>query len=337
MNNLDFLNNPNRINRRKCSNFVKLAEEIDSKEKIKILKKEDKDIQGARRLIETSNLVNSKKVLNNKTKAFKEDYKTRITKMLFKEAVFSIFMKGLVLDESFKEKYVGNLNEAFTSVYDEVINKYTNLKEEVSAKSNFLRDIYCICEEIAKNESEKIVDGQTVSDKDTTLSEKIKKNKEASDKNSITAEGKSDFDNLINTKAEMVGEMIKDKVIDVISKERENSEKEDEFISDLEELETDTNNPVVTTENGQITLNLLTNKKRIMKNESVFSAIQTNITNKIINESKLLNENIDLDLDAILAESITYYTLLETFHTIKLNEMSITDKQDLIKKLITKF
>jgi hypothetical protein len=207
MNNLDFLNNPNKINKRKCSNFVKLAEEIDSREKIKILKKEDKDIQGARRLIETSNLVNSKKVLNYKTKAFKEEYKTRITKMLFKEAVFSIFMKGLVLDESFKEKYVGNLNEVFTSVYDEVINKYTNLKEEVSAKSNFLRDIYCICEEIAKNESEKIVDGQTVSDKDTALSEKIKKNKELSDKNSITTDGKSDFDTLINTKAEMVGEI----------------------------------------------------------------------------------------------------------------------------------
>lgn len=349
---------------RKIKNSAKMANLVESlimEKDINTVNAENKLKNTKNKFMEQTFLSNPYKSAERKSFVIKEDYIKKMSKLLFKEAVYEIYKNALVLDEEFVNTYEGNIRDVFEVVYDEVITESTT-KYDISNKTNYLRDLISECERIAINEADKIVNNQKI-DAGTdvkVLNEKIKKRKDKEENNVISPEAKSDFDSVVQSKTADVSEMIKGKVVDVIAHEREQAEAEDEFSAELEDLTTPTpvssptdgdGNPVEAEtpieEGTEIKpLKIIESSREIgsffnmgkkLKEESLFSSIQTNITNKIIKSSKVMNEDINVDLDAVLAESITYYTLLETLYTLKLKSYTLQEKKDLCKSLVMQF
>lgn len=69
--------------------------------------------------------------------------------------------------------------------------------------------------------------------------------------------------------------------------------------------------------------------------ESLFKSLQMNIANKMM-QSSVMSEstNVELDMDLVLAESLSYYTLLETLHTSRIVEFKASELRSMAKSLI---
>ena len=78
-----------------------------------------------------------------------------------------------------------------------------------------------------------------------------------------------------------------------------------------------------------------------LKNNSLFRSIEINVANKYlkeIKENEMLNESgdIDMNMDLIFAESLAYYTLLETMNTVGMINLSSRELRSICNEFILK-
>jgi len=189
------------------------------------------------------------------------------------ESVSSMFFESILLDDEFKAKFkdgiMENSRELLESMFDENLINMDSFKKN---PSNLMKDLYDICEgytlELAESKG----------NEDATYLVEI------------------DFLNETAGTNDAVASNVKDKVSDVIKKEKEISEQ------NKEEIE------------GHLSENHVVRRKA---EPSLFRSIVVGNSRRPVNESGNPVEEIK-DMDMIFAESMIQYTLLETLNTVNL-------------------
>lgn len=254
----------------------------------------------------------------NESKAFRnaDNVYDKLSKKLFSNIIGEIFMKAIPLDEDFKEKYKGNIR----TLLDE--NLYPNDEyifdtfKKIKNNSLFLESVISLIEGCAKNTSNK----------------KLKNKELISDEFELC----DDDNEIFNSKKEVlnidaVSDMIKDKVITVIEKETEESEKHKEIVDELMNKSQD--------EGMQESFTFI--KKGGLEQHTLFKALMINTHKNILKEKNNLSENyisestegMKVNMDFVMAESIVRYTLLETLNTLKIIDLSTKEARKLSEML----
>jgi hypothetical protein len=118
--------------------------------------------------------------------------------------------------------------------------------------------------------------------------------------------------------------LVKEKVIDTISKEKEKNEEEKELMDD------------VVAEN----VILVKNPDKVQEEYSLFKSFFINSYKKVLKESTeeyfTINEKGEkkINMDMILAEAIVKYTLYEFLHTANIKDYSAIDIKNLCENLV---
>lgn len=298
----------------------------------------------------------------------RNDVKTKNTERLFMENFFDLYKRSLLIDEDFVSRNEGNLYNLCKEVYANLVESgYITPDTIKNHSSNFIQKMYTLCEEIAEKNAIQNVDQDSVKnlklDDEYIYCEKDEEDEKIDVKDAKKIEDETDEDK------ENVSEIIKDKVADTIKKEKEISEKEEEDSKEIEEKsktekekeeekddeeETDEDDSEEDDENDSEdeeddseeetkSESIDFSRRKIMRpnklrNTSLFRSIQINVVNKFLNEKKngLIDEDINMNMDLIFAESIAYYTLLETMNTVGMLKLGVTELKNLCKELILK-
>ena len=69
--------------------------------------------------------------------------------------------------------------------------------------------------------------------------------------------------------------------------------------------------------------------------ESLFKSLQINIASKMLKENALSESGkVDINMDLVLAETLSYYTLLETLYTSRIINFQPSEVRSLAKELV---
>lgn len=262
----------------------------------------------------------SERIINKNTKMkLMEEVRVRGTERAFAFTLTEAYFDSLVLDDDFKRLKENEIKSFFIS----------KLKEEADG------DIYAYMES-CKGKSktvDKLVDnckkkGKKLEDKSKSkIDEDIKEfdineylNKE--EENDIDYE-KADVNEISN--------IVKEKVVQVIKDEEEKNKQTEEFIEDLKTAKSvDESASLFLKGNEEFTLF----KSIMVKN---YKNTLNEIKENNISESAYggINEDneIHVDMDYIMCDSILEYTNLELYHTLKLKTFSGND----VRKLAESF
>ena len=303
----------------------------------------------------------------------RNDVKTKNTKKLFMENFFDLYKRSLLIDEDFVLSNEDNLYNLCKDVFTNLIeSKYISFDSIKNNSSLFIQKMYRLCEETAEKNAIENINQDSVRnlklDDEYIYCEKDDEEEKIDKKDAKEIEDQTDEDK------ENVSEIIKDKVADTIKKEKEISEKEEEDSKEIDEKsktdkekeeddededdeeededdeenedkddEEDNDNEEDDDENDNKSESIDFSRHRIMrpnriKNTSLFRSIQINVVNKFLKEQKngLIDEDVKMNMDMIFAESIAYYTLLETMNTVGILNLGIDELKSLCKELILK-
>jgi len=337
-----------------------------------------------------------RRILHRKKFNLQED----ITHKLFKENIYDLYKKSLLLDEDFKDAQDANLYKLFEETFDNMMNENFFSWDSIrNNSSKFISNLYMLCEETAKESADKAVNMDTaknmkaskealISEKDEEDEEGKKDSKKKKDKEveeAVEEADKKEIDEKTKEDKEAVSDAIKEKVVSTIKDEKERSEKEEADKEEVKELsktdkerdeeasgEGTEEEPAATEDNesssdeGKEDKTTWVNKDekkddskkekkddekksedynfftRVMlhpnkfKNTSLFRSIQMNVSNKFMKEKQagMISEDVQMNMDLIFAESLAYYTLLETFNTINLTNLKPSEAKEICKRLI---
>ena len=308
----------------------------------------------------------SRSALRRKMISEKINFEQQLKQDLFRESVYDIVMEALLLDDDFKEMYSENIRELCYNTLDEMMSERNiTLKSLGENASVFIQDIVSLCEETAKDAADKVFDLSKVNkkadSKDVILNEKNKKAK-------LCEEDKEEFQARKDLETKSIADVVRDKVVAVVRKEQEMSEidqmENEELDAETEDFESvdarsqeeinsmyaDDMNSVnegmeddeymddefdlpSIQECKQFNINRL--RRPGVLQESLFKSLQINIASKALKESSNLSESKMANLmDMVLAEAITYYTLLETLHTARIVNFTPNEVRSLSKELV---
>ena len=340
-------NNKIQVDKRQQKMYIKARSIIDKK----VNGSEDQQLfeEGQILLHESltnkpTGIANSRRRLN----ARRSKAKKNITEKLFKESFFSTYMDSLLLDEDFKDIHESNLYNLFDETLNSLIEEgYTSWDIIKNESSEFLKEMYALCEETADKTVIKNINQDSIKkiklDDDSIINEKDKDEE-------VDSEDKEEIDTKLKDNKDKVTKVITDKVVDTINKEKEISDKEnkqneiinsknkkdDEEPAEEEAPEEEEGAEEIPSKSESFNLvrNKL-NRNHRLKNTSLFRSIQHNISNKYIKEKALI-EDVTMNMDMIFAESIAYYTLLETMNTVGVTDMYPSDLKKLCTELILK-
>lgn len=254
-----------------------------------------------------SNIVN-KKIEDAKKLAHNSKMNKDLRESYLLNTLYEIFDQGLPLDEEFKEEHRQSLKEVFSKEVSHLSDSAEDLLKNMSnSKSEFLQEMAKEIKNEANADSEKVTNG--------------KKSKEELKDKAIK-----------NYDTNQASILIKNKVMKVIKKENEISERE-------KQIEDDLNNLTNVSESGAQAFY----QNQGAKQYRLFRAIMINSYKKAINKVTNLNEKsnmleqtkdgLKMDTDKLLAESIIKYTILETFNTIGLKSFTPNEVKALSNKL----
>lgn len=240
--------------------------------------------------MEIQNEVEKSKLTANAYQPKKKDFKKNLQENLrfnyetmqdlLIESVSSMFYKSILLDDSFKEKFKDGILENSRQLLEGMFNE--NLVTMDSFKknsSNLVKELYETCEEYT------LVLAESKDNEDATYLTEV------------------DFINETAGINDSVSSNVKDKVSDVIKKEKEISERNKEELA------------------GHLSENHIVRRKT---EPSLFRSIIVGNSRRPVNESGHPTEDIK-DMDMIFAESMIQYTLLETLNTI--NVLGLNSRQ----------
>lgn len=177
-----------------------------------------------------------------------------VTHKLFKENIYDLFNRSLLLDESFKFEKDANLYMLFEDVFDNMLNEgYFSWDSIKNNECAFTRKLYALCEEVAKDSADNAVNMDTAKkmnvpeesliseddDEDDDKKSDKKKKKSKADKEAdevVTEKDKKKIDDETESDKEAVSDAVKEKVVDTIKDEKERSEKEEEDKEQVKEM-----------------------------------------------------------------------------------------------------
>lgn len=257
-------------------------------------------------------------------------YRKRLTEKLFTECVYDIFMEALLLDEDFKYLYSDNFYKLTEDTLNTLIKdgktSYAQIKENGAGPiANILR----LCENAANRSTDEIFNPDAMKSNKEILNEKDKE-----EEPSVDMEVKNELDTKTEQDKTEIAEVVKDKVIETIRTEQEIAENEQEINDAIEEKLSDVNDDTAISEN----IRMIRIPNRVRRN-TLFKSIQLNICKRVLNESAETEEeqeNIKVDMDIVMAESIAYYTLLETFYTANIINITPSELREFSKELVFK-
>ena len=298
--------------------------------------------------------------------------KDSMTKKLFKESVFDLYKDSLLIDEDFKAQQEGNLYNLFEETFNSLMNEgYFSWDSIRNNECRFTNNLFALCEETAKDASDKLVNMDTAKKanipEDALINEKDEKKSKSTD-DEVPEEDKKELDEKTKDDKKAVSDVIKDKVINTLKKEKEASEKEDDDDKEIEEnsktekekeeedsvddsesensneegsddTEEDKNDDSKDSKKSEsFSFAMRVRHPNKLMNASLFRSIQINVANKFMNEKKngLVSEDVQMNMDMMFAESLSYYTLLETFNTTGITNFRVSDAKNICKNLILK-
>ena len=227
----------------------------------------------------------------------------KCTEKAFCDLLLEMYMNSLPLDKSFIEENYNAIRNYFVIKLDEFAdyNLY-DLMEKCSKNNNSLNKVVKSCKNKAKKKvskaEEKAKNAKTLDEIDTIFDEISKEENE--------------FDpNEIDLDPEKVSDKVKDTVITVVKEEEENSEKKKRFIDDLNSSK-EMNESNYLYKNDFIEHHSLFNSIMIGEYKNCLKTIKEagkdyNGKYGTINE----NNEIKINMDYVLADTILEYTRLE--------------------------
>lgn len=230
---------------------------------------------------QTQKLINERKE--------KHDIANQYKNLLEKSVVYTmsgILLEALPLDEDFKESYKTGFDKIIAHKLSEKGDILAVIKH-MENSGEFLSEVAKECKEKAKEADDKKRKGKEVEDKELKV------------------------DNFDTNKA---SEIIKEKVIKVIEEENEVSEKQKEISAELEDAKNLKENASLYRQDKLTSYSLF---KGMMMNNYKAAIHKAKDLNESTNYVSLTENEIAVDMDMILAETIINYTLLEMLNTLK--------------------
>lgn len=225
-------------------------------------------------------------------------------------SLYEVFFDGLPLDEEFKEDHKKPLKEVFAGEVAKLSNSAEDLlKEMTNSHSEFLQEMAESVKKQANEDSVKVAKGEV--DKEDLEDKSIK-----------------------NYDSKQASSLIKDKVMKVIKKENEISEREQKIEDEI--------NQASSVNEGVEAFYQNKGAKQYRLFRAIMINSYKNAINKVTNlkeHSALLEETEDglkMDTDKLLGESIIKYTILETFNTIGLKTYTPREVKALSNELAYK-
>lgn len=248
--------------------------------------------------------------------------------LLFKNILFEAFYESLYLDDDFKS----SVKESLYGVVSDFVDERGGFKLLESAvlttKSPFLKNIKNICEATARKAcNRKLAEANGPIDF------------------SLNNEEEESFNySKNNVGIDELSELVKSKVLSVVKDEKAREQKEADL---LQTLADETNKDVAEVEES---MRIAKTGGPIVNEGTLFNALFIDSytqylaegcskKHKDVTENDDLEDEIDnfeIDMDVILVETITKYTLLELAHTIQLESLTQGDIRKMVQKMLNK-
>lgn len=275
---------------------------------------------------------------------------------VFKDIVFEVFYKSLLLDKPFLFEHRHDL-KYLTDKYIDDNGGYKLLENTIYKTNNeFLKRVKTVCENVSNKISDR----------------KIKDSKEIKDTNMIdfdmNEEEKEelDYSKSDNLNLDKISDLVKNKVLTVVKDEKQRQEDAAELTDDIEnDLKEDES--VVDDDSLNEALNRIVISKTPYNQGTLFNSLMQTSYKEILNENVVMNsahkatidkdkkmmrnydidmdeeealdnqedvEDTEIDMDMVMAEAITKYTLMETIYTLGFENYTSHDIFRLTNKIL---
>lgn len=249
------------------------------------------------------------RILNANAELFKQG-----KELVFKDIMTDFVYESLYLDDSFKAGIKESLYEAVTEYVD---SKGGFMLLEAAIKetnSSYLKQIKHICEATARK----------------CCQRKLEENDESIDF-SLNAEEEKEFNyDKAELNIEELSALVKEKVLTTVKDEQEREKEEANLIQDLAD---ETNQ---TPEEVEEAMRVAEIGKLPVYEGTLFNALLRDSYGQYIKESVSVSDNQTIDMDVVLAEAITKYTILEVSHTIQLESFGADKLRQMVQGLLNK-
>lgn len=315
---------------------TKKNQELDALTESSILFKQKEE-----RNKERNRVINlNRNIDTDRLKVLENTYKLGL-ETIFSNIMFEAYYHSLYFDEEFKNSKAEALYDVLET-YLQAKGGFNYLTENMKG-SLFLEQIHEVCDKHAKKVAKR--SAQALKERSD---EKFTINFLMSD------EEKDDLDKDIqDLNIDQLSKLVKDKVLDVLQDEKERVEQEDEFKEEIDNMENgeeiqkvkeQLHGPVL----KQHTLwNALMQEsyKEILKENANsansrltegFKVDASSIDSFDGIEEENTNGETEVNMDNVMAEALTKYTLMELMYTIKLENYNSNDIQKISQQLVYK-
>lgn len=353
------------------SYYDEKARKVEQSEQDRRIEEIEKDFQlekGERLLNELRELPS--KFVSSLTDEKRND---KLSDGLIRGVLFETFMSALYLDDDAKELHVDALRSEFNDMYDAcgAVEIFKNIDVTgPHAKEHYLKNAFHFnLKKVAhaaleSYRSRKLEDLQTGK---LTPEEIYSRSIDEHLNFDMTEDEKEEFEyDVDNLQLDTISDTIKKKVLDVVMEERERSEQEKEIEEELAQQEENSDDgTVVESAIQEYVLNEYKKEPPTLFRSITESVIKAELSNAVMEGSisgasirhgkisrkidsamnsdavevntltdpeSLLDESDTLS-DLVLADSITHYTLLETFFTLGITNYTTEDVQELSRAL----
>lgn len=272
-------------------------------------------------------LNESKYVKDARLEKVSEDVYYTVSENAFLDALYTMYRGSLVLDEDFIQNHEEAIrNYLIESVKEEYGNIYS-LMEASKKKSKLLSKIVKSSKKKGKKASNEAC--ERIKAKETTGETIDRIFDDACDLDDNSDELKKDMD------VEEVCNVVKDKVVKVISEEEKRNEEKKELVEELNKAKS----------MGE-SVSLYKNPG--LEHESLFHSIMVNRHKQCISHMKKYPESageygtisesgdISVDMDYVLCDTILEYTRLELLNTIRVTDFTPTQVKQLAESIMYK-
>lgn len=244
--------------------------------------------------------------------------------LLFKNILFEAFYSCLYLDDDFK----GTMKESLYGVVSDYVDQRGGFKllenAVMQSKSPFLAEMKRICEATARN-----VCNRKLSEEDQTIDF------------SLNAEEEDEFNySKSNLGIEELSDLVKSKVLTVVKDEKQREKQEAELLQDLaDEVEASVEEVEEAMQKSMIDI-------PVVEEGTLFNSIFRDSYAQYIKEGCQKatesdewdedTEDFEIDMDVILAETITKYTLMEMSYSMQLENFSHAEVRKMVHLMLNK-
>ena len=278
----------------------------------------DKKLSSQKELSRQSGIVN-RQILENSRFSILNNMSLQAKEETFKQIVFEAFYHSLVLDSDFLVENYNNI-KAFSDNYIDSHGGYSILEEACKRNKNnkLLKNVKNACTKSAS---------RVVARKN----EQMKESYEAEIINfELTEEEKDEIRYSADLGIDEVSEIVKDKVRKVLQSEQDRQSFEEELLSQLEEgvgvKESTIQYANIVEETTLFNGLMRKGAKMILQEKASCKEGMEEIDDEFDSDDIIekLEEDEDLNLDIVLSEAITNYTLLEVMNTYMLEDFPLS-------------